>query len=935
MIRPSDPAQWAELCAAFDALVELDAGARAERLAAIGATDPAAQRALEELLAADASAGDGLGRIEGIFGAVGNADRDVLKLVGQTVAHFRIVEPLAAGGMGVVYRAIDAHLGRPVALKFPLPGQRLDGHVRERFLREARAAGALDHPYICSIYETGETESGQLFLAMALYEGETLKARIARMGPLPIADALAIAVQIARGLQVAHRAGIVHRDLKAANAMILPDGGLKILDFGVARVGDGTLTKSHGALGTVSYMAPEQVRGEQLDGRADLWALGVLLYEMLTGRRPFEGEHEIAIAHAIVHSDPVRPSVLRPEIWPELDTLILKLLSKQPGSRPASAEAVAVEFTALPPRPPASTVRRWRPAFTAVRPPLRWVWTLALLVTAVGAAAWLLGAGAGAGTTRGSAEPRSVAVLPFANIGARGDSDYLSIGLADAIATKLSGLKAVAVLAGEPGASAVVGGRVRRAGDEVQIQIDLFDAAQKRRTWTREYHGAANALLTLQQRATEGVVTALDLDLTSAEHAVLTRAPTTSAEAYDLYLRGRAAQIRAASDSQRHMELLQQAQSYFALARERDPNFAAPRAGLAMSHLALAQSDRTSARRNQVRLEAEAALRLQPGMPEAHEALASYWLLEDEPVKAIGELEQALAGRPNASHLHFLLAVNLRRVGRWEESVSALERASRLDPRNRRVHQYAAMTYSRMRRYDEAIAHWDRVIAMDSTAAFPQIIRGFAYLRRGNVDSLEAAISRIPLGRDSGGITTYAHYTLHRIKRRHAEALASLDSARFLISGDSLLYRPVWLLRGQTLETMGDLPRARSAYQTARQLLEDSVAAHPREPKIHVALGLAYAGLHRRADAMREARTAIDLVPLSEDHSASTAFMGGAVEIYAQLGEADPALELIELLFTMPAGREISVPLLRLDPTFDPLRSDPRFEALLARFSRN
>jgi len=481
MIPASDPGHWAELFAAFDTLVVLDDGARAERLAAIGATDPAARRALEQLLEADASAGDRLGRIDGIFGAADpSADRDVLKLVGQTVAHFRIVEPLATGGMGVVYRAIDTQLGRPVALKFPLPGQRLDGHVRERFLREARAAGALDHPNICRIHETGETESRQLFLAMPLYEGETLKARIARAGPLPIAEALAVAVQIARGLQAAHRAGIVHRDLKPANAIILPDGGLKILDFGVARVGDGTLTQSHSALGTVSYMAPEQVRGEQLDGRADLWALGVLLYEMLTGRRPFEGEHEIAIAHAIVHADPVRPSMLRPEIWPELDALILELLSKQPGSRPASAEAVAAELTALQPRSPASTVRRWRPSFTAVRPPLLWVWTLALLVTAVGAAAWLLRAG----TTRGPAAPRSVTVLPFENLGAREDSDYLAVALADAIATQLSGLEAVAVLAGEPGASAVVRGSVTRTGDEVWLQVDVFDAGQKRQVVT-------------------------------------------------------------------------------------------------------------------------------------------------------------------------------------------------------------------------------------------------------------------------------------------------------------------------------------------------------------------------------------------------------------------------------------------------------------------
>jgi len=322
-------------------------------------------------------------------------------------------------------------------------------------------------------------------------------------------------------------------------------------------------------------------------------------------------------------------------------------------------------------------------------------------------------------------------------------------------------------------------------------------------------------------------------------------------------------------------------------------------------------------------------------MPEAHEALATYWSLRRDELKAVGELERAVAGRPNASDLHYLLGISLRQVGRWEEAVSELERGSRLDPRNNSVHAQAAVTYARLRRYDESIAHWDQVIAIDPADQFAQMIRGFNYLRRGDVDSLEAAIRRIPLLPNPGRQTPYGHYTVHHVRRRHAEALASLDSVKLAIIGDNLVYRPVSLLRAQTLERMGDTTRARSAYEAARAMLEDSVAAHPRHPGMRVALGLAYAGLHRRTGAMREARTATELSPVSADSPLATAIMGGAVEIYAQLGKVEEALELIELLFAMPAGREVSVPLLRLDPTFDPLRSDPRFEALLRRFSRN
>jgi serine/threonine-protein kinase len=275
-------------------------------------------------------------------------------------------------------------------------------------------------------------------------------------------------------------------------------------------------------------------------------------------------------------------------------------------------------------------------------------------------------------------------------------------------------------------------------------------------------------------------------------------------------------------------------------------------------------------------------------------------------------------------------------MGRLEEAASAYERASRLEPRNRRLHYSASLMYSRLRRYQESIAHWDRVIAMDSGRdPFPQLIRGQNYLRYGNVDSLDAAMMRIPLGRDSAGMILFGRQTAHRVKRRYAEALASLDSARVPISTDGYLYRPVTLMRAQALEHMGNLTAARASYDTARRLLEDSLAAHPRDPRIHVALGLAYAGLHRRAEARREARTAMDLAPVSVSPVAATAHMGGAVEIYAQLGDVDAALELMELLLAMPAGREASVPLFRLDPTYDRLRSDPRFDALLARFSQD
>ena len=347
-----DAQRWTEVVGTFDELVELEPDALERRLAAMAASDPELRHDVEALLTADAQAEDRLARIDRALDSSRTRREDVhnadpLKLVGRTFSHFRVIEPLASGGMGVVYRAEDTQLGRAIALKFPLPTRHFDRSARERFLREARVAAALDHPNLCPIHEVGETDDGHLFYAMPLYGGETLKARLARDGALPVADAIHIAREIAEGLGAAHKAGIVHRDLKPANVMLLRDGAIRILDFGLAKVSDLSVTDPWTTLGTVSYMAPEQVQGHEVNARADWWALGVVLYEMLTSHRPFHGDHAITIAHAIVHHDPQRPSALRAGITDQADVAVQTLLRKDPARRYASAEEVTTALDGL------------------------------------------------------------------------------------------------------------------------------------------------------------------------------------------------------------------------------------------------------------------------------------------------------------------------------------------------------------------------------------------------------------------------------------------------------------------------------------------------------------------------------------------------------------------------------------------------------------
>lgn len=938
--------RWQQIRAAFDELADLDATARSRRLAAINAADPDLGAEVTRLLAADADADARLERIERAFAFGAVHDDDPLKLVGSTVSHFRILEPLAAGGMGVVYRAEDTRLERTIALKFPLPSAHFDRATRERFLQEARSAGALEHRNICTIHEAGETADGMLFIAMPLYDGETLKARLAREGAQPVGEAVRIATQISDALAAAHARGIVHRDMKAANVMLLRDGTVKVLDFGLSKAGAGTLTATRDRIGTVAYMAPEQIQGCPVDARADLWALGVTLYEMLAGARPFERDYDVAIAHAIVHAEPPALSTLRAAVPPALQRVVATLLSKDPAARYASADDVGAALSA------AVDNRVLRPRRGAPRR------RLTKAVVAVCAVLGLAGIGGALFRLR-TAEPdtpRRFVVLPFVDRTGTDESRYLGIGIGEAITRSLSRLhvarvpsyasvvqyrasrKSLPVIAREQGASAVVTGSVARVGDRVRVDVQVFNATTQKQQWSHQYHVVIGDVVEVQRDAARSIAAALKLEMSKDERARLAQLPTTSGLAYDLYLRGREVELRAApadwwalSDA-----ATGSAQALYARARDLDPEFALARAHLALTQMyAALKYDQTEARRDQALLEANAALYAQPGLGEAHEALAYYWGAgRKDMAKSIEQLKLAVAGVPNNADYHRTLGSTYRSVGRWEEAVLEYQRAMELEPRNPVPAADAAAAYSRLRRYPESIAAWDKAIALAPDNYAFRRIRGHVFLRwHGTADTLEAVLRSAPAAWDPNGLTTWGLYLSARIQRRPEVALAVLEASRHEVLFDAMQYWPRTLLRAQTYAAMGDQSRALVNYQLARALLSDSISARPRDARMRIALGLAYAGLGRGADAIREGKRAMDLVPLSSNHLTATAIMGGAAEVFIAAGETDAAFELLELLFGMASGREVSVPLLRVHPSFDPIRKDPRFEQLLTRYS--
>ena len=333
-------------------------------------------------------------------------------MIGQTISHYRITEKLGAGGMGVVYRANDTKLKRDVALKFLPPELTRDPEAKARFIHEAQAASALDHPNVCTIHEINETEDDQLFIAMACYVGETLKERIAR-GPLPLDEAIDLAQQVTQGLAQAHGQGIIHRDIKPANIFRTTDGLVKVVDFGLAKLaGQTRMTKTGSTMGTVAYMSPQQARGETVDARSDLFSLGVVLYELVTGHLPFQGDHEAAILYAIAHEAPAPLAHHRPDVAPDVERLVMKAIAKDPDARYQSAEEFIADLERIQKGEKITAAPRRRPAV-----PLRIFLAAGLSAVAIAGGFWLYTQFVRPDTERAAPVPavsaNVIAVFPF------------------------------------------------------------------------------------------------------------------------------------------------------------------------------------------------------------------------------------------------------------------------------------------------------------------------------------------------------------------------------------------------------------------------------------------------------------------------------------------------------------------------------------------
>jgi serine/threonine protein kinase/Tfp pilus assembly protein PilF len=877
---------------------------------------------------------------------------------------------LGRGAMGVTYRATDTSLQRKVALKIIKTDiAERSADARERFMREARAAAALRHENIATVHQFGMSlETGQYFYAMELIEGETLEDRVRRAGPLDARTAIGIAQQVTSALAAAEKHGLVHRDLKPANLMLvnaddpevvksdqarskrnkiraLRKSGIpvvKIIDFGLAKAfhtatDPKSLTHDR-FVGTPAFASPEQFEHSAIDVRSDIYSLGETLWFALTGKTPFAGR-TLSEIHRAQKSNALPIEQLKAAHVPHrVRSLLGSMLAFEPASRPGTHELAARLQRCSP---EARSVRRTRIVLAAA----------ALVV--LGMSALLISQLLWTQNPPLNAPPdKSIAVLPFENRSEDKANAYFADGIQDEILTRLSkiaDLKVIsrsstqqfqskpanlAEIAKQLGVANILEGGVQKVADQVRVNVQLVSAQTDSHLWAESYDRKLTDIFGVESEIAKRIAESLQAKLTGREQQALAVQPTNNAEAYDAYLRGLAYSLKGSNTPANALG----AQKYFREAVKLDPNFALSWALLsyvnARGYMTMSLQP-TFTLREEARQAAETALSLQPNLGEAVLANGQYYYacLKDYDT-AVRYFEQARQLLPNNSRIPESLAYVTRRQGQWERSESYFIEAERLDPRNVNLIAQHAISYICLRRFPEALRKLDQILNITPDDVDTLATKAAIAQAEGDLPHASALLAPLhPAAGDAQAVEAQVYQAI--LERRPAqiiprlkEILAKPDPALGYFNGELRF----WL--GWAQEVTGDHAAAQGSWQQARSELESFLKEQPENGRLIGDLALTNAGLGEKAAALALVEQAIAAIPIEKDAVFGSFPLEILVRVAAQIGEPNRAIDALQKLLSRPAygalAENISLTpaLLRVDPMFDQLRGDPRFQKL-------
>ncbi len=858
-----------------------------------------------------------------------------MTLVGSKILHYRILEEIGAGGMGIVYLAEDEKLHRRVALKFVGKTIQDDPNARERLIREARAASRLNHPNIVAIHAIEETPE-HIFIAMEYVEGESIRSLVKR-GEMTWQRALELAPQILSALAVAHEHDIIHRDVKSDNIMLTPKGQLKVLDFGLARGRDTSayVSRVGSSAGTPAYMSPEQVQDGEVDHRSDLFSFGVVLYEMVTGRMPFKGEHESAVTYSIVNESPTAVNAHNKAAPPALQNVIAKLLEKDPRDRYQSAGDAIADLERVGHGGRAGRRTR-RPATAMVA-----IATVAVIALA---ALWFARGrlpGNDPLVTDANAGRKMLAVLPFENLGPT-DQEYFADGVTEEITTHLANLSGLGVISRtsamkykgsgkslreigkELGVDYVLEGSVRwdKSGGEnnVRISTQLIRINDDTHLWAENFDRVYDQIFRLQSEIAENVAEELNVTLLAPERAAIAAAPTQNLQAYDLYMRGRAGYDRALSiaDMDAAAALVEQAVAL-------DSTFADAQAFLARRYANQYFNGMHPElpRLQQARAAALAATRHAGDGPAGHIAFGYYHYYGSRDYeRALKEFELARQLQPNNADVLEAIAFVQRRQGRFDESVANLERAIALDPGNADRIGNLMQTLFYMRRWDDMERYIERGLGMDpNSIVFTSYQALLLVVRDENVRSAREMLE--PLQKRHFFVMDFLvmcdlmarDYTRVAERLPNLNVVAQMDTAGFYIT------------RASAYHFLKDDRRAVLYADSARAFMEARSFAESDDPNKLGEYATALAMLGRATEARAVIDRAVAIMPMSRDAMTGTDVLNTRSIIYIITGDYDLSISDLEFLLSVPSA--FSPAMLRLHPGFDPLREYPRFKRLV------